>query len=217
MDAERAGTARNLFSILELLSLLGVVPVLVMTVHIHAFRHGVLLAGCAYVVFRLYRVVSWRFLFQRPPAGWWRWPLARGTLVCILAVLYVQATAPQTLFQLPLERTGLWLLIIVAYPVLSVLPQELIYRVWLFEAHKSLWIVPAQPILVSAVFFGWVHIIYAGWFAVITCFAGGILLAWNYCSHRKAPGAIWPLVLEHALYGLTMFTVGLGRYFFLPR
>ena len=217
MEAQRATTPKKLLSALELLLLLGIVPLLVLFVHIHAFRHGVLLAGCLYTIFRAYKVVDWRFLFRRPFPGWWRGPLARGVLVFFLAAVYVQLTAPEAFFRFPLERTALWLLVVVLYPVFSALPQELIYRVWLFEAHKPLWVTPALPVLASALFFGWVHIIYAGWFAVIACAAGGVALAWNYHSNREKPGAIWPLVLEHAMYGLAMFTVGLGRYFFLPR
>jgi hypothetical protein len=208
---------RKLFSVLELFLLLGMVPVLVMAVHGQVFRHGILLAGCLYTVFRAHRAVSWRRLFGRPHAGCWRGPLVRGALVFALAGFYVYCTAPEALFQLPLERSRLWLLIIVLYPTLSVLPQEIIYRVWVFEAHKPLWTSPVLPILVSALFFGWVHVIYAGWFAVLSCIAGGLALGWNYHLNRNSPGAIWPLLLEHSLYGLTMFTVGLGKYFFIPR
>ena len=217
MSTGRTRISHKIFSTLEIFLIMGILPLVVLFAKIHVFRHGVLLAGCLYTVIRLCPLISWRFLFRRPAAGWWRGPLLRGGLVFVLAVFYVQCTAPETLFQFPLERTKLWLLVVFLYPVLSVLPQELIFRVWLFEAHKALWVAPALPIVVSALAFGWVHIIFSGWFAVSVCTVGGLVLAWSYHVHRTAPGALWPLLLEHALYGLTMFTVGLGRYFFLPR
>lgn len=213
----KPGKGGKLFSALELFFLLGMVPVLVMAVHGHAFRHAVLLAGCLYTIVRVHKFISWRRLFARPPVRWWRGPLVRGLLVFAVAAVYVRCTAPDQLFRLPLEHTRLWLLIIVLYPSLSVLPQELIYRVWVFEAHRPLWTSFTLPVIVSALFFGWVHVIYAGWFAVLSCIAGGLALGWNYHVNRSGPGAIWPLLLEHSLYGLTMFTVGLGQYFFIPR
>jgi hypothetical protein len=217
MSVLSAGAAKRCLSALEIFLLLGLVPLLVMWREEHLFRRAVLLGGCLYVVFRLRRHISWAVLFHRPPPGWWRGPLLRGLLVLALALAYAAFLEPHTFLDLPRTRTCLWLLILFFYPLLSVLPQELIFRVWVFEAHKSLWVSPLLPFFVSAVFFGWAHIIYAGWFAVVTTALGGLALAWNYQENRSRPGAIWPLCLEHSLYGLTMFTVGLGRYFFVAR
>jgi membrane protease YdiL (CAAX protease family) len=92
----------------------------------------------------------------------------------------------------------------------------LIYRVYLFEA-TGLWAKPKLAIAASALFFGWVHIVFAGWFAIATTAIGGLLLARTYINTRTKPGSLWIITLEHSLYGLAMFTVGLGRHFFIPR
>ena len=217
MSAPPAGAAERCRSALEIFLLLGIVPLLVLSREEHLFRRVVLLAGCLYVVCRLHRHISWSVLFRRPPPGWWRGPLLRGLLVLALALVYAALMEPDTFLDLPRQRTRLWLLILFLYPLLSVLPQEIIFRVWVFEAHTALWVSPLLPLLVSALFFGWAHIIYAGWFAVAATTLGGLALAWNYRQNRSRPGAIWPLCLEHSLYGLTMFSVGLGRYFFVAR
>jgi membrane protease YdiL (CAAX protease family) len=212
-----SAAAGRIRSALEIFLLLGLVPLLVLFWEGHLFRRLVLLAGCLYVVCRLRRHISWSVLFRRPPSGWWRGPLLRGLLVLVLALAYAAFLEPDAFLDLPRRRTSLWLLILLLYPLLSVLPQEIIFRVWVFEAHQSLWVSPLLPILVSALFFGWAHIIYAGWFAVATTTLGGLALAWNYRQNRSRPGAVWPLCLEHSLYGRTMFSVGLGRYFFVAR
>ncbi|MDR2161458.1 MAG: CPBP family intramembrane metalloprotease [Desulfovibrio sp.] len=218
MTALSSPALRPWLSLLEILILLGLVPVLVLfQPDGHLFRRAALLGGCLYVVLRLRRHISWIFLFGRPPGGWWRGPLLRGALVLILALAYAFLCEPEHFLDLPRNRPLLWLIILILYPLLSVLPQEIIFRVWFFEAHKPLWRLPLLPLPVSALFFGWAHIIFAGWFAVAATTLGGLLLAWNYHTHRASPGAIWPLCLEHSLYGLTMFTVGLGRHFFLSR
>jgi hypothetical protein len=217
LSASSSGAAGRWLSALEIFLLLGLVPLLVLFREEYFLRRAVLLAGCLYVVLRLHRHISWIDLFSRPPSGWWRGPLLRGLLVLSLALAYAACLEPDTFLDLPRQRTRLWLLILFLYPLLSVLPQELIFRVWVFEAHRALWVSPLLPCLVSALFFGWAHIIYAGWFAVASTALGGLALAWNYQGNRSRPGAIWPLCLEHSLYGLTMFSVGLGRHFFLAR
>src|SRR5690554_4866674 len=57
----------------------------------------------------------------------WRFGLCAALLIGLFALL-----APERLFQLPRERTGFWLVLMASYPLLSVLPQELVYR-QLFE------------------------------------------------------------------------------------
>ena len=204
-------------SILELLLLFVGVPLFALSELGHAFRHLLLFVGCAYVVWRLGGHINWRHVCGLPPAGWWCNPVLRGGLVAAGMLAYVLLMEPENLFVLPRERTGLWLLIVFAYPVLSVIPQELIYRVYLFETHRGLWASPRLFVVVSALFFGWMHIVFIGWFAVITTAFGGLLLAETYVRTRAKPGALWIVTLEHALYGLAVFTVGLGKYFFLPR
>ena len=45
---------------------------------------------------------------------------------------------------------------------------------------------------------------------VVPVIVMALLFAWRYQSSRS----YWALVLEHALYGNLIFTVGLGRYFY---
>lgn len=124
---------------------------------------------------------------------------------------------PQNFLNLPREHFDIWLAFVLFYPVLSVLPQELVYRVYVFEVHKTLLSPQLLALMVSAMAFAWLHIVFAGWFGVVSTFAAGLALAWNYFQNRNSPGAIWPLVLEHSLYGQIVFTIGLYQYFFIPR
>ncbi len=207
----------KLASCLELLLFLGGVPALVLFQEDYIFRRGLLIAAGMYAVFRLWGRISWRRLFSSPGRGWWKWPLIRAgvALVCLLG--FVLLFEPQNLLNLPQEHFEIWLAFVVFYPALSVLPQELIYRVYVFEAHKELLSPPLLALIASAMAFAWLHIVFAGWFAVASTFAAGVALAWNYFQNRNSPGAIWPLVLEHSLYGQIVFTIGLYQYFFVPR
>ena len=207
----------KLASCLELLLFLGGVPLWVLYQENYILRRCLLLAAGLYVVARLWGKVSWRNLFLRPPAGWWQGPLMRAGLALTMLAGFVFVFEPENLFNLPREHFGLWFAFIIFYPALSVLPQELIYRVYIFEVHKGLLNPPVWALLVSAASFSWLHIIFAGWFALAATFVAGLFLAWNYQQNRYAPGAIWPLVLEHSLYGQLAFTLGLYQYFFIAR
>lgn len=202
---------------LELMLFLGGVPLWVLFQESYLLRRGVLLAAGVYVVARLWNKVSWRRLFGKPQPGWWKWPLFRVVLAFALLAGFVLLFQPATFFDLPREHTGLWFAFVLLYPVLSVLPQELIYRVYIFETHTYLLNPPFAALLTSAIFFAWVHIVFAGWLAVVSSFAAGLALGWNYLQNRDAPGAIWPLALEHSLYGQIVFSIGLYQHFFLPR
>lgn len=63
-------------------------------------------------------------------------------------------------------------------------------------------------IFVSASVFALAHIVYANWVAVALAFAGGVLFAYTYAQSRST----FVCVIEHSLWGLWMFTIGIGRY-----
>jgi len=132
--------------------------------------------------------------------------------VPLLALLggAVWVAAPEMLFSLVKTRPGLWLLVMVFYPVLSVYPQELIYRAYFFHRFKPLFGDGLGMIAASAVLFGFVHIIFGNWISIALTAIGGILFGTTY---RKS-NSLLLTCLEHALFGDFIFTIGIGRYFY---
>lgn len=120
----------------------------------------------------------------------------------------VAATLPERFLDLPRERPELWLVVMIAYPIFSVVPQELLYRTFFFHRYKRL--LGASTWLVSAAVFGWAHLIFGNWIAVVLTIIGGGLFADTFRRTRSLGLAS----LEHALYGQLIFTIGLGRYFY---
>ncbi len=111
------------------------------------------------------------------------------------------------LFGLPRTQPVLWAIIMVAYPLFSAYPQELIFRAFLFQRYGRAF-GPAGTIVASAVSFGFAHIFFHNWFAVIASTVGGVLFAVRYQRSRS----LLTTTIEHGLYGILLFTVGLGQF-----
>jgi membrane protease YdiL (CAAX protease family) len=151
-----------------------------------------------------------KWLAIRAPAKEWRQILLTFAFAVPLFVLAVWLFAPDSLFALPRQRPLIWLLVMLLYPLLSVYPQEIIFRAFFFHRYRTLFGDGAGLVVSSAAAFGFVHIIFRNWLAVGLTLAGGILFARSYRRTR----ALLFVAVEHALYGCLIFTVGLGHYFF---
>lgn len=124
---------------------------------------------------------------------------------------FVQQQMPGMFLALPRYRPRLWLTIMTFYPLMSVLAQELVYRTFFFHRYGPLFGDRRRlAIATNGALFGFGHILFMNWVAVLGTFALGVLLAWRYERTRS----YWAVCLEHALYGWLVFTVGLGSYFF---
>jgi membrane protease YdiL (CAAX protease family) len=64
-------------------------------------------------------------------------------------------------------------------------------------------------LLISALIFAWMHLIFRNPLAVILTLVGGWFFAQTYARTRS----LRLVCLEHALYGNLIFTIGLGEYF----
>jgi membrane protease YdiL (CAAX protease family) len=136
--------------------------------------------------------------------------LAIFVLAALAIWLGVRRYAPNLEWTLVRQQPGFWALVMVAYPVLSVYPQGLLYRAFFFERYGTLFPGKWAMIVASAAAFAFLHIIFRNWLAVTLTFAGGLLFAARYAE----TGSLATSSFEHALYGCWLFTVGLGQYFY---
>jgi membrane protease YdiL (CAAX protease family) len=136
--------------------------------------------------------------------------LVRNAVLLILLGLAVRLFAPQLLFSLIKRAPYFWLLIMLLYPLLSVYPQELIYRAFFFHRYQPLFGSGFLMILASALAFGFVHIIFGNWLAVTLCILGGLLFSFTY----QHTGSLLFTCVDHAIFGNFLFAIGLGRFFY---
>ncbi|KUK54860.1 MAG: Abortive infection protein [Marinimicrobia bacterium 46_47] len=117
---------------------------------------------------------------------------------------------PDLFLAFPKEMPGFWLMVMIMYPLVSVYPQELIFRTFIFHRYQSVFSGKYGMITASAVAFGMYHLFFCNWIAPVLSFAGGFLFANTYARTRSTAAS----VLEHALWGDLIFTIGLGMYFY---
>jgi membrane protease YdiL (CAAX protease family) len=133
--------------------------------------------------------------------------LIGGALLVGLLLFFI----PDRFLYFPRNNPVFWGIVMVAYPLVSVYPQNLIYRVFLLHRYRELLIAPALAIGVSAVTFSVVHMgFFAPAIAMSFTLVGGVLFAHTYIKTRSALAAS----IEHALFGCLIFTIGWGYYFY---
>jgi membrane protease YdiL (CAAX protease family) len=117
---------------------------------------------------------------------------------------------PERLFQFVRERPLIWAIVMVLYPILSVYPQGVVYRAFIFHRYRELFPQRAALIGASAIAFALVHLVFRNPIAPPLSLLGGVLFAWTYDRTRSSLVA----AIQHALFGCYIFTVGWGWYFY---
>ncbi|MBL8566897.1 MAG: CPBP family intramembrane metalloprotease [Hyphomicrobiaceae bacterium] len=150
--------------------------------------------------------------------------LGRGvrlrTLLSILASFAIAGSAiayavselmPRHFLNMMMERREVWERVMLLYPFLSVVPQEIAYRTFFFHRYGPLFRDNSVALIViNGLLFGFGHVLFANWLAVAGTFVTGMLFAWRYHANRS----FWAVWIEHTLWGWLVFTVGLGGFFF---
>jgi len=132
--------------------------------------------------------------------------------------LYAARFFPQYFLVFPERFPGLWLRVMFLYPAISVVTQEIYFRVFFFHRYGPLFgSHHTAAIAVNAALFAFAHAaIFAyrhapfHWGAVALSFTGGLIFAYRFSRTQS----FWAVALEHSLYGDLIFTTGLGVFFF---
>jgi membrane protease YdiL (CAAX protease family) len=149
-----------------------------------------------------------------------RWQVSRkllyaNAIIIVLAALlmlgYVYFFEPENLFNLPRANIWLYLGLCLFYPVFSAFGQEIIYRTFLSKRYSRILPGGWQFVVASALTFSFMHIVYYNPVSLILTFIGGIYFAMNY---RITRSVLFTSIL-HGIFGIMMFGVGLGQYFWL--
>ncbi|PPR26068.1 MAG: hypothetical protein CFH34_01146 [Alphaproteobacteria bacterium MarineAlpha9_Bin4] len=133
----------------------------------------------------------------------------RWLLLSFLLLLFTYYIFPNKLFLIQKNKVDLLNKIFILYPFLSALPQEFIFCTFFFIRYKSLFKNEKNLVLTSAIIFCFAHIFSINWVAPLLSIFGGFIFASTYKKTRS----LILVSLEHALYGNSLFAIGLGWFF----
>lgn len=147
---------------------------------------------------------GWRRVDGRLVAGF-------AALVLIGSGGVVAALAPGAFLGLVRHNPALFGVIVVLYPIVSALPQELLFRVLYFRRYGDFLPGGAAGLALNGAVFSLAHLMF--WSAVVSVmtFIGGMIFAWAY--ERRGDFAL--AVVLHAVAGWILFGMGLGVFFYL--
>lgn len=137
--------------------------------------------------------------------------LIRFAVIAVVTVAGLWILTPATITQsLVVTRPRVWLILMVIYPLLSVYPQGLVFRSFIFHRYRAIFATPWSKTVASTLAFCFAHIVFRNWVVLLITLLGGILFA---VSHLRTKSLLLSS-FEHALYGCFLFTVGIGNYFY---
>ncbi|MFY9287059.1 MAG: CPBP family intramembrane glutamic endopeptidase [Alphaproteobacteria bacterium] len=175
--------------------------------------HLALWLGSLYAICRLakHNKATWHDVWhgQEWTKAQKKFALFRFLISTALVLLLTQYLAPERLLTFPMLRPGFWLLVMFLYPLLSVLPQELVFRSYFFRRYTIIFHKERTLLVLSAIAFAFVHIVFHNVVSPLLCLIAGYFFAHSYSQHRSLK---WALI-EHAAYGCMVFTAGIGFYF----
>lgn len=175
---------------------------------------GLTLIGFGYVIYVLKRdsKLSFKLSNELEWSSFWKSVLTRFLIFVLVSVFYVWYVDSRLLFCVPMNKTGLWVSILFVYSLLSVWPQEIIYRTFFFTRYETLFSQRVVLVLVNAFVFSLAHLFFLNTLVLILTFVGGILFSLTYHKIRSTV----MVSIEHALYGNWLFTVGMGDMLAFP-
>ena len=207
MNAFRISELILLFALGPMVLLLGILP--------KPWVLYLILAGIPITIWLvLHRKNTWSDFWSGPREGGYQTEfvriLSRFGINAIGIVVLTFVWFPEKLLLFPQEFPFRWLAVMVLYPLFMVYPQELFFRMFFVERYGDLLVSKKWVIVVSAILFGWAHILFGNWTAVLLSGVGGVLLMDTFLRTRSMK----LVCIEHALYGNLIFTIGLGEFFY---
>lgn len=117
---------------------------------------------------------------------------------------------PRLLFAFPRQAPHIWAIVMVGYPIFSVIPQTVLYRGFFFHRYRPLLGDGWPMIVTAAAMFAFGHVIFRSWVALALTLVGGLLFAWRYRQTRS----LLVTAIEHAMFGQMIFTLGYGKFLY---
>ena len=203
----------NFLLVLEFLILCVALPTFIIVNNYGKFMFFFLWSAAAYCAYHLFIKGDERFATDI-----WKWRsvnktsmkliLPRWIIACVAMTAFMYFYDPGRMFGM-VDKPFALIMIFTVYPLLSALPQELIFCSFFFHRYRRYFKTPMVRIIASAIVFAYAHMLYINWVAPTLSFIAGLIFAHTYSKTRS----LALVTVEHALYGNALFLIGLGWYF----
>ena len=161
----------------------------------------------AYITLRRAKSFELLFHFDRREMGI---ILKRFAVIAPMLGAFTWLFYPDLLFTFIKQHFMFWLLVMLLYPLLSALFQEIIFRAF-FEYRFGRVIKNRELFLIfNALLFAYIHTVFGNAIAVTFSFLGSLLFMTTYRQSRS----VLMSTIEHGLYGDLIFTLGIGHFFY---
>ena len=139
----------------------------------------------------------------------WKFVSIFTVLFICLGFIYVLLIDKNLLFIFPKTNFKLWLVVIFFYPFLSVIPQEIIYRVFFFQRYFLKNNNFNFLIVLNMFVFSYGHLVFNNIHAILITAIVSPVFTFAYLKK-----SFLTCVVIHSLGGQIIFTLGLGKYFY---
>jgi uncharacterized protein len=204
---------RRIFLALEFIVLCILLPTIIIVFRLAPYMFFFLWSAWA-VCWWLYRHYHFKKIKQL-----WKWkavtrknldPILLRWVICSLGMLaFTYFYDPGRLFYIPLEKPQIIPLLMLFYPVFSALPQEFIFCTFFFERYKPFFKTDKARIIASAIVFAYAHVLFINPVAPTLSLIAGVIFASTFAKTKS----LALVTIEHSLYGIALFMIGLGWYF----
>lgn len=198
----------------ELLLLFVLLPISLVITYPVFLKAAFVLIGFLYITVVLFRIekISFKVNNSIDWKAFWKRILLLFIGVIVITTTYVFLIDSNKLFCVVINKPLLWIGILGVYTLLSVWPQEIIYRTFFFARYESLFQNKKLFIFVNAILFSLAHLFFKNTLVLVLTFIGGLLFAYTYYKTKST----LLVSIEHALYGNWLFTVGMGEMLAFP-
>lgn len=204
---------RKAFKVLELVILFVCIPIALTLDFNIAYKLALVFSGviyCIWISIHLKLIAKKSLISLDIKTNLIRIIITFG-LVSLSSFAFMYLLHPEDLFIVVNKAPVLWATILLVYAVLSVYPQELLYRTFYFNRYADVF-EKKYLNLINIIIFPIAHLMFNNSLVLLVTLIGGVLFTMSYIRHRS----VLLTSIEHALYGNVLFTVGMGEMLAFP-
>ena len=159
-------------------------------------------------LYLLKKTPSFSFDFLKKKTEW-KFFFLVSLIFVVSGFVYTIILDSNLLFNLPKNYFVLWVAVMLLYPIFSVIPQEIIFRVLFFERYSCLFKNMFLCIVLNSIIFAFIHLVFQNFHAFFITLITSPIFAYAYVNK-----SFKTCFLVHTIGGQLVFTYGLGKYFY---